>query len=844
MHSALPPPDPVQLLAEVGWLRALAARLVGRRELAEDVVQETLLAAIERRREWESERGLRAWLAAVVQNLVRRAYRRERARPGVERAGARGEATESAGDALERVELHRLLVEAVLALEEPYRSAVIWRHLDGLPPEEIAARQGTSVETARQRVSRGLAKRRERLDARFEGGRAAWCAHLASSMHLVHTLPAGASASSAGAITALGGIAVASKAVWIGAAAVVLAALAWMIESTLRPTENEGHGGDRVPVEGIVAGASSDDLGASAGDPIPREVAGERESEQVATVPVLATLSGRVVDREGRGIAGAHVGPEGSAARALGLQVLTTGPGGMFEWKIHPRMTSDGESSGSQVSVLHADFLRGSATIEPGVPCEIPLAAKPRITGRLLAPDGLAALGRAEVRLLVTTTDGRTVETSAVTDSEGRFEARTEEGRLVELEGRVRGFAESRVALDIGLVRDGSQTVDLTLARGITVRGIVLDSTSREPIPGALVYAERHGYDAEAVEPVAEADDRGRFELSGVQIDESRAIEQIPGMRFGILEIDACAKGYAPSPLHRSAVAMREEDIEEVDEIEIALEPVSSAIQGLVLDVDGTTATGGQLLQIIDSMGNLHFASTDGDGRFRVEELPSGSCSVLAAQGRDWRANDRAAAAHAEELVAGRTSEITLVLRYPDASIHGRMLDSTGDPVRSVKLEVESVFSSTGVMLGFEKTTTSTDADGVYRFEKLQGGRCNLRVSGKENAEFAFEPPSYELVLEPGERREGVDFRAWPAIEIAGRVETADGSSAEYDVQLRDPESGARLDRATTGIDGSFSFSGVMPGVYVLLIQKDDREVARLTVGPGSEKDLLLHARE
>src|SRR5262249_40301187 len=67
---------------------------------------------------------------------------------------------------------------AWLGLAEPYRSAAILRHLDGLSNGEIAARQGCSVEAARQRVARGLAELRDRL-AREYGNRASWCAALA-----------------------------------------------------------------------------------------------------------------------------------------------------------------------------------------------------------------------------------------------------------------------------------------------------------------------------------------------------------------------------------------------------------------------------------------------------------------------------------------------------------------------------------------------------------------------------------------------------------------------------------------------------------------------------------------
>jgi len=74
---------------------------------------------------------------------------------------------------LERAELHRLLVNAVFALPEPYRGAVLWRYFEGLDAEEIAGREGISPVTARTRLKRGLDLLREKLD-RDSGGRDHW----------------------------------------------------------------------------------------------------------------------------------------------------------------------------------------------------------------------------------------------------------------------------------------------------------------------------------------------------------------------------------------------------------------------------------------------------------------------------------------------------------------------------------------------------------------------------------------------------------------------------------------------------------------------------------------------
>jgi len=125
--------DARRLLAQTGWVRRLARRLLADEHAAEDVVQDTCLAALERPPAG-GERQLRAWMAAVARNLALRRRRREGAREAVERRAAPGEAAAGAGADLERVELQRRVVEELLALDEPYRSTLVLRYLDGLPP--------------------------------------------------------------------------------------------------------------------------------------------------------------------------------------------------------------------------------------------------------------------------------------------------------------------------------------------------------------------------------------------------------------------------------------------------------------------------------------------------------------------------------------------------------------------------------------------------------------------------------------------------------------------------------------------------------------------------------------
>ena len=144
--------DPSELLAEAGWLRAFS-RTLADPESALDLEQETLRIALERPPLKGS--GVRPWLRTVVLNLRRRARRDGAARSYYEGQAARPEA-DTERETSQRLELQASIVAAVAGLEEPLRTAVRLRHLDGHSYVEVAARMGTSEVAARKRVSRGI----------------------------------------------------------------------------------------------------------------------------------------------------------------------------------------------------------------------------------------------------------------------------------------------------------------------------------------------------------------------------------------------------------------------------------------------------------------------------------------------------------------------------------------------------------------------------------------------------------------------------------------------------------------------------------------------------------------
>jgi len=164
------PVDIEALLRHREFVRRLARRLVRDDARAEDVVQETYVAAL--RNPPRHAGALRAWLATVVRKLAWTQNRSERRRALREQASTPPAAAPRAEDVLERAEWHQRLVNHVMRLEEPYRSTLLLRYFEDLNSSEIARLHDVPAATVRTRLRRGLEQVRKKLDA--TEGRAHW----------------------------------------------------------------------------------------------------------------------------------------------------------------------------------------------------------------------------------------------------------------------------------------------------------------------------------------------------------------------------------------------------------------------------------------------------------------------------------------------------------------------------------------------------------------------------------------------------------------------------------------------------------------------------------------------
>ena len=150
-----------RLLEHRTWVRGLVRSLVLDSSAADDVEQQVWLNAI--RQGTEGIESPRAWLETVARNWARRVHRGASRRTRREAAVARPESQEPDGDPVERAEVHRAVVDAVLALPDPLRLAVLHHYFDGLSVADVASRLAVPHETVRSRLRLARGRLRKQL---------------------------------------------------------------------------------------------------------------------------------------------------------------------------------------------------------------------------------------------------------------------------------------------------------------------------------------------------------------------------------------------------------------------------------------------------------------------------------------------------------------------------------------------------------------------------------------------------------------------------------------------------------------------------------------------------------
>jgi RNA polymerase sigma-70 factor (ECF subfamily) len=545
-----------QLLAHADWVHRLARSLVRDPNLADDLAQETCLAAWSR---GPGDGDLRGWLATVLRNGIRESVRHSLRRARRERVAARPESAPSSDDVVQRLTLHKDLAEAVHRLGEPYRTAIVLRFFESMPPRRIAARLAVPVATVRTRIARGLALLRERLDRQWAGGQRGGLAALLPFARPSRALD----------VSLAGVLCVSTKLKILAVAVVAVSAFAlswpWSADASVADPSLPAVPSPATETRDAAAGKA-----APAGPRADRVPVVAPPGEPRAGTPVATMrVRGRVLDVEAVPRPGMTVVLRGAGTGDEALGSAVSGPGGAFELESE-------RASGEVVvrSERHTTVLSGRVSPEtPEGERIVVVADRLELGGRVTDSAG-QPLPRASVRVALP--DDFRSRFGDVLDFSASAEwlcATAADGRFALAVASVRG-ASLRVDLDgfrpwLAPLPDGPRHhLDIVLERPRaspgSIRGQVIDRA------GALVAGARVALGMASTV----TDERGGFTLE-------------PGPDGGAREIVALQRGYLPARFARP-----DDGAPWPDFVLLQLGDATLTIEGRVASADGAPIGG------------------------------------------------------------------------------------------------------------------------------------------------------------------------------------------------------------------------------------------------------------
>lgn len=780
---SVPPTLDLQgLLAEDQWMRRLARRLAGDGHAAEDLVQETWVAALDAR--CPQPRALRPWLRGILRNLWIDAQSARRARGERERAVARDEALDGASELVAELELRKSVAEALLALEEPYRRALYLRFFKDQSLAAIAAREGLALSTVHERIQTGLERLRLRLD-RERGGRRAWAVGLLALVE-----PARGSLVAAVETMAMAGaLKVAASILVVGAG------VAWWWSERTQPeraTLTEAPA-PPFPVEQPPQATTLASVQAPAGVRAELPTSGAARPLAVPSVnPEPRRIEGHVLDAHGSPVAQVAVGWSAVADEARTLSRVD----GSFT--IAERHEHD-----ARIVCLDPGFV----TLVPGTPALlgsardelVVVAPRAAFAGLVLAPEGTPVPGaRVSFRLRdalfrelgVQRRPPGTEEARTSTDADGRFAlADLAGGEHVFLQVEAAGFLPAEVALPVG----GALDLVLVLERnqrGLVIRGFVLDARAA-PVEGAQVSA---GHE------IVRSDAAGHFELRthagpGPFDADGQPLGPTPDTVLAALKA-----GFQPA-----RVLLRDLDL--ASAVELTLGAKSLSIQGRVLDAQGRPRRGivlwardptpfGRQLDSVAEGTTIAWEKTiedelvggygkrgtrsDEHGAFELTGLIERTYALMA-----FDPETAELAGPWTFSAPSRAVELVFAREEPRSRVAGRLVSTSGRPIPGVSVSAQRAFDwhdahSQPPFLG--RHEVETDAQGRFEFAELALANTELLLESEpfflRTVALADHPdPEHLELVEPLLCELQVDLSGDPA--FADELRVLDGEGHE-----------------------------------------------------------------
>nr|MBP7149744.1 carboxypeptidase regulatory-like domain-containing protein [Acidobacteriota bacterium] len=414
-----------------------------------------------------------------------------------------------------------------------------------------------------------------------------------------------------------------------------------------------------------------------------------------------------------------------------------------------------------------------------------------RVEGRVTDPAGapiddvtVMLIGGDAMAAAVAMMTGGEGQATTAADGWFRIDDRRE-GETVDIVFRREGYGPQRLS---GIAAPTLTPLAVTLQPASSISGSVADGEGR-PIAGAEVTATRALGGPRGpgmfmmfnfVRPV-DTDEQGKFTVDGLE----------PGK----ISLSVNAAGWQPHAREVEVPAG-----EDVTGVAVVLEP-GAVVEGRVVGPDGAPVSGAQVGPVAGRQGGpgprLRGAvQTDGDGRYRLEELLPGPASIEA---------EKQGFGRAVRDIELRTGANELDLQFEGGPpVSGVVLDPDGAPVPNADVRLNVAGQPWG------GPTASTAADGTFRFERVAPGEYELDAAAR-----GFAPSRGEVRVQvESEAVSGLEVRLARGGAIAGTVTgLAPEEYPDVDVLVVCRESWS-MQRADVNFEGRFRVDGLAPCRY------------------------------
>ncbi|MCY3003064.1 MAG: sigma-70 family RNA polymerase sigma factor [Planctomycetota bacterium] len=609
---APPGRDPQFVLEHSGFVAKLVRRLVFDPELARDVEQETWLAAL--KHEGPARGSERSWLATIARNLARRAWRTKARREERELDPPPQPSTPTPAEILEREALRREVVEALLALDEPWRETLVLHFLEELPSQTIAERLGVPLETVRTRIKRGLELLRARLERRTHLHGAALSLALVEAWRLspppFAAFAASVSSLSIGAVL----MSTATKS-FVAAAAVLALVFAYRFTSDSEPATPNDAVAALEPQEALAA--PREQAAEENADATARTELAPQAAPAAASAPASASTLCTVILR-------AKWEHDGAPANGIGFDMHSSNARDFYRDAARHWTGEDGSVRIENVPPgrvtfysERGSFAQGEAKAGETIEVELTMPQGFLLKGRVLDVDRTPMAG-ASVYLWQCFNDADEGWVVARSDERGEYQVRGLSTMLNFISARAPGRAptlQRLVMSNTGAVVE----VDLVFeAAGGALRGRVIDPDGT-PLAGAVVVVGGYAEDGSSVRMPDGAEARA---AAGQRVrTDAEGWFEVDGLPAGDIPVRARGGDFAP---WRGSVAI---DVGRRSPLEIRLTR-GGRITGVVRNDAGEPVARAEVK--LGQIGNFESAHrrTAPDGTFEIGGISGGESKL------------------------------------------------------------------------------------------------------------------------------------------------------------------------------------------------------------------------